>query len=89
MKLKLFGHTQYPMFWSYLLKVIPRCPSCPPDCEFNILKPDIVFFGESLPEEFQQFELDKDECDLLIVMGSSLIVRPVAIIPSRSARFVT
>lgn len=63
-------------------QVIPRCPLCPPDCEFNILKPDIVFFGESLPEEFQQFELDKDECDLLIVMGSSLIVRPVAIIPN-------
>jgi NAD-dependent deacetylase sirtuin 1 len=25
---------------------------------------------------------DKDECDLLIVMGSSLKVRPVALIPS-------
>ena len=48
------------------------------------MKPDIVFFGESLPEEFhRQMELDKDECDLLIVMGSSLKVRPVALIPSK------
>lgn len=48
------------------------------------MKPDIVFFGESLPDEFhRQMEIDKDECDLLIVMGSSLKVRPVALIPSK------
>ena len=47
------------------------------------MKPDIVFFGQSLPEEFhRQMELDKDECDLLIVIGSSLKVQPVALIPS-------
>ena len=48
-----------------------------------IMKPDIVFFGESLPREFHdQMELDKDVCDLIIVVGSSLKVRPVALIPS-------
>jgi len=48
-----------------------------------IVKPDIVFFGQSLPEEFhEQMQLDKDECDLLIVIGSSLKVQPVALIPS-------
>ena len=48
------------------------------------MKPDIVFFGESLPEEFHaQMEVDKDDCDLLIVIGSSLKVRPVALIPSK------
>lgn len=47
------------------------------------MKPDIVFFGESLPGEFhRQMASDKDECDLLIVIGSSLKVRPVALIPS-------
>jgi len=47
------------------------------------VKPDIVFFGQSLPEEFhRQMQLDKDECDLLIVIGSSLKVQPVALIPS-------
>lgn len=47
------------------------------------MKPDIVFFGESLPSEFhRQMEIDRDVCDLLIVMGSSLKVRPVALVPS-------
>lgn len=48
-----------------------------------IMKPDIVFFGESLSDEFhKQMTEDKDKCDLLIVIGSSLKVRPVALIPS-------
>ena len=48
------------------------------------MKPDIVFFGEDLPEKFhRQMAADKDVCDLLIVMGSSLKVRPVALIPSK------
>jgi len=47
-----------------------------------ILKPDIVFFGEDLPDEFHQnLDQDKPECDLLLVIGSSLRVRPVSLIP--------
>ena len=50
------------------------------------MKPDIVFFGEGLSDEFHRsMELDRDRCDLLIVIGSSLKVRPVALIPSESA----
>lgn len=49
----------------------------------GVMKPDIVFFGESLPDKFHSMiELDKTKCDLLIVIGSSLKVRPVALIPS-------
>lgn len=49
----------------------------------GIMKPDIVFFGESLPDEFHEtIDYDKTQCDLLIVIGSSLKVRPVAFIPS-------
>lgn len=53
---------------------VPKCDSCG-----TIVKPDIVFFGERLPGRF--FELtDKDfpECDLLIVIGTSLCVQPFA-----------
>lgn len=65
-------------------QVIPRCPKCSADSPFPVMKPDIVFFGEGLPDEFhQKMEEDKDECDLLIVIGSSLKVRPVALIPSK------
>jgi len=65
------------------VQVIPKCTRCDPGVEEAIVKPDIVFFGQSLPEEFhRQMQLDKDECDLLIVIGSSLKVQPVALIPS-------
>jgi len=48
------------------------------------MKPDIVFFGEGLPDSFHKaIEDDKNNCDLLIVIGSSLKVRPVARIPSK------
>lgn len=48
------------------------------------MKPDIVFFGENLPEQFHRaMKYDKNEVDLLIVIGSSLKVRPVALIPSK------
>ncbi|XP_044155608.1 NAD-dependent protein deacetylase sirtuin-1 [Bufo gargarizans] len=64
-------------------QIVPHCPKCPPDEPLAIMKPDIVFFGENLPEEFHRaMKYDKDEVDLLIVIGSSLKVRPVALIPS-------
>ncbi|XP_077504571.1 sirtuin 1 isoform X1 [Amblyomma americanum] len=67
---------------------IPVCPKCSPEeveasGEMAVMKPDIVFFGEGLSQEFHQaMSRDKSQCDLLIVMGSSLKVRPVALIPS-------
>lgn len=69
---------------SYNAMVIPLCPKCPQDGScFAIMKPDIVFFGESLPSEFyRNLEEDSEKVDLLIVIGSSLKVRPVALIPS-------
>jgi NAD-dependent deacetylase sirtuin 2 len=45
----------------------------------KLVKPDIVFFGESLPEKFHQLvPKDFPKCDLLIVMGTSLKVHPFA-----------
>jgi hypothetical protein len=45
----------------------------------GIMKPDIVFFGESLPEEFFDcVEKDVHECDLVLVLGTSLKVAPVS-----------
>jgi len=47
------------------------------------MKPDIVFFGEGLSDEFHSsIARDKEHVDLLIVIGSSLKVRPVALVPS-------
>ncbi|CAG9789075.1 unnamed protein product [Diatraea saccharalis] len=53
---------------------IPICTECP-----GVVKPDIVFFGESLPERFQRcLPEDFQQCDMLIIMGSSLEVQPFA-----------
>eukprot|EP00794_Sanderia_malayensis_P019945 gene19945-21898_t len=52
----------------------PKCEDCS-----GIVKPDIVFFGESLPERFFKLsQSDFPKCDLLIVMGTSLVVQPFA-----------
>jgi len=61
---------------------IPLCTSCPGN-PAAIMKPDIVFFGEGLPNEFHKaIEEDRAKADLVIVMGSSLKVKPVAHIPN-------
>ena len=58
-----------------LQQVIPHCHKCPKHISQAIVKPDIVFFGEPLPVDFHKtISTDKDKCDLLIVMGSSLKV---------------
>jgi len=43
------------------------------------VKPDIVFFGEALPTRFFECaQRDFPRCDLLLVMGTSLVVHPFA-----------
>ena len=40
---------------------------------------DIVFFGEALPDRFAQCAMqDMQKCDLLLIMGTSLLVHPFA-----------
>ena len=56
-----------------------------PDCEecHGILKPDVVLFGESLPEEvLKEATFRSYKCDLFIVIGSTLIVYPAAYMPA-------
>ncbi|XP_077999136.1 NAD-dependent protein deacetylase sirtuin-1-like [Glandiceps talaboti] len=66
-------------------QVVPQCPRCPlssDPSELAVMKPDIVFFGEGLSASFHKgLDEDREELDLLIVIGSSLKVRPVALIP--------
>ena len=55
-----------------------------PDCEncHGILKPDVVFFGEALPQKtLTDAASYSTNCDLLIVIGSSLVVYPAAYMP--------
>ncbi|KDR18595.1 NAD-dependent protein deacetylase sirtuin-3, mitochondrial-like [Zootermopsis nevadensis] len=42
----------------------------------GLVKPDIVFFGEALPDRFWLHEMDTSLADFLIVIGTSLEVYP-------------
>ncbi|XP_014247091.1 NAD-dependent protein deacetylase Sirt2-like isoform X2 [Cimex lectularius] len=60
-------------------KPVPLCEKC-----HHVVKPDIIFFGENLPVEFfVKAQKDFPKCDLLIIMGSSLSVQPVASLVTR------
>jgi NAD-dependent deacetylase len=52
---------------------VPHCDGCN-----GLLKPDVVLFGELLPPAFSEAEREAARCDLLLVLGSSLEVYPVA-----------
>lgn len=50
---------------------IPKCPKC----EDNYLIPQIVFFGDNIPKKrILNVNNYVEDCDSLIVMGSSLFV---------------
>lgn len=58
----------------------PRCASCG-----ELLKPDVVLFGETLPPAFELGVREIDRADVLVVLGSSLEVHPVAGLVPRAA----
>ena len=61
-------------FRTQLQHNLPLCPVCQ-----GLVKPDITFFGESLPSRFYSLlAQDFEECDLLLVLGTSLQVHPFA-----------
>jgi NAD-dependent deacetylase len=56
----------------------PECPSC-----VSPLKPDVVLFGELLPEQaMSEAQALALEADLMVCVGSSLEVYPVAGLPA-------
>ena len=56
---------------------IPDCKKCG-----GILKPDVIFFGEALPQDVLSLAVhESQESDLFIVIGSSLVVYPAANMP--------
>jgi NAD-dependent histone deacetylase SIR2 len=57
---------------------VPHCQV--PQCN-GLVKPDIVFFGEQLPESFHKNRHVPAMADLIIVMGTSLTVQPFASLP--------
>jgi NAD-dependent deacetylase len=59
---------------------IPQCLNCN-----GILKPDVILFGEQLPQSaWYEAQRAVRQCDLMIVAGSSLEVLPVARLPMQA-----
>jgi len=59
-----------------------------PDCEVchGILKPDVVLFGEALPIKVLEEATHRSyNCDLFIVIGSTLVIQPAAYMPVYAA----
>ena len=60
----------------------PICRACG-----GTLKPEVVFFGESLPlEVLDEASVEARRCDLFLVVGSSLVVQPAASLPVMAKR---
>ncbi len=61
---------------------LPRCGNCG-----DVLKPDITFFGEMLPPgALETAGAWASEADLMLVLGSSLVVQPAASLPLLTLR---
>jgi len=60
-----------------LKRIPPVCHNC-----HNMLRPEVVLFGDPMPAFF--FDLNREietGCDFMLVVGSSLVVYPVADLP--------
>ena len=69
---KVFPNSEVP-----LKEIPPRC-----DCS-ALLRPDVVWFGESLSErDLADAYAVLKECDCLLVVGTSAVVQPVASFPT-------
>lgn len=78
-------HTEYDM--DHIIEQVnngdvpPRCNQCD-----SVLKPDVVLFGEQLPEHaFYRAHAISQNCDTFLVVGSSLTVEPAANLPEMAA----
>ena len=64
-------------------EILTEFTQIPPLCKCgNVLRPDVVWFGESLPQEiWQQAVTHASKCDVMIVVGTSLAVSPANTLP--------
>jgi NAD-dependent deacetylase len=55
----------------------------PPRCKCgNILRPDVVWFGESLPQDvWTRAIMHAQDCDVMVIAGTSLVVSPANTLP--------
>jgi NAD-dependent deacetylase len=63
--------------------------SLPPRCGCGgMIRPDVVLFGDRMSEDYYAAERELANCDLLLVVGTSLQVYPVASLPRYARKLV-
>ena len=55
----------------------------PPQCKCGkLLRPDVVWFGESLPQDvWEEAIMEANSCDVMVIVGTSLVVSPANTLP--------
>jgi NAD-dependent deacetylase len=64
-------------------EILTEFTDMPPLCKCgNILRPDVVWFGESLPKDiWREAMIHASKCDVMVVVGTSLVVSPANTLP--------
>jgi len=64
-------------------KIMTKITEIPPLCKCgNLLRPDVVWFGESLPQDvWKKSMIFASQCDLMVIVGTSLVVSPANTLP--------
>ena len=67
----------------YKEEILTEISNLPPLCKCgNMLRPDVVWFGELLPQDVWQNAMNfASKCDLMIIVGTSLVVSPANTLP--------
>jgi NAD-dependent deacetylase len=67
----------------YQEEILTEISELPPLCKCgNILRPDVVWFGEPLPQDVWQNAINlASNCDLMVIAGTSLVVSPANTLP--------
>ena len=74
-------HTQIPITDISTATLPPRCP-----CG-GIYRPNCIFFGEAIPGAALEHALTlADQCDVMLVVGTSAMVQPAATLPLRAKK---
>ena len=69
-------------------RILTEFTNIPPLCKCgNILRPNVVWFGEPLPQDiWQEAIIHSSNCDVMIIAGTSLVVSPVNTLPLYAKR---
>ena len=76
-RVKCFDHHHPAVSWVESGEMPPRCVVCG-----SMLRPDVVWFGEPLPEEaIENATAAASHCDVFLSIGTSTLVEPAASLP--------